>query len=84
LEANQAVSFLIQLQNFRDEASVQSLTLKNGQTQEQLIIRGANEFYEPVVSISRCSMGTNEEKWNDELRQSANIHNRKILFDAIH
>jgi hypothetical protein len=82
LEASQAVSFLIYLKHFRDEVSVQSLTLENGHTQEKLVIRGTNEFlYEPAVSISRCPMGTNEEEWIQEMSQHTNRYNRIIEFD---
>jgi hypothetical protein len=79
LEANQAVSFFIKLLFFRDAASVRSLTLENGQTKEKLVIKGANEDYDPVT-ISRCPMGTNEEEWIDEMSK-LNIHNRRIEFN---
>jgi hypothetical protein len=75
LEAKQQqVGFFIKLENFRDAASVQSLTLENGQTQEKLVIKGG--LY---VTISRYPMGINEEKWKS---QYPNFGNRKIKFDA--
>jgi hypothetical protein len=81
LEANQAVSFFIKLTSFRDDDSVQSLTLKNGQTQEKLVTKGigTNENYD-YVTISRYPMGTNEEEWIKEMRQHPNIDNREIDF----
>jgi hypothetical protein len=81
MEATQAVSFFIKLSKFRDDASVQSLTLENGQTQEKLVIKGENESYHPVVTISRCPMGTNEEEWGEEMSQPPNFDNRTIKFD---
>jgi hypothetical protein len=79
LEANQAVSFLIYLKHFRDEASVQSLILENRLTQEKLVIRGANEFNDPVVSISRCPMGTNEKEWIKKMNKRLIIHNHRSI-----
>jgi hypothetical protein len=80
LEANQAVSFFVKLENFRDDddVSVQSLTLENGKTQEELVIKGQGHDY---VTISRCPMGTkaNEEEC-EEMSQHTNIHNRTIIF----
>jgi hypothetical protein len=85
LEANQAVSFLICLKYFRDEASVQSLILENRQTQEKMVIRGTNEFKDPVVSISRCSMGTNELEFIKVMCQDlVTIHkHRSIEFNPL-
>jgi hypothetical protein len=82
LKADQAVSFFIKLEEFRDIISVQSLTLENCQTKEKLVINGANGLYDPVT-ISRDPIGTNEKGWIEEMGQRPNIHNRKILFDAI-
>jgi hypothetical protein len=77
----QAVSFFIKLEKFRDQTSVQSLTLENGQTQEKLVIKGANERYDPVT-ILRCPMGANEEEWIEEISQNLNTDsNREIIFD---
>jgi hypothetical protein len=76
LEANKAVSFFIELKNFRDAYSLQFSTLENGQTQEKLVIKGKTQH----VSISRYPIGTNEEKWNEEMSQGPNIPNRKIEF----
>jgi hypothetical protein len=81
MEATQAYSFFIKLSKFRDEASVQSLTLENGKTREKLVIKGANESYDPVETISRYPMGTNEEEWNEEMSQFPKIDNRTIKFD---
>jgi hypothetical protein len=76
LEANQqAVSFFIQLENFRDDSSVQSLTLENGKTQEKLVIKRGH-----YVTISRYPVGINEAEWMEEMSQDPNIHNRKIEF----
>jgi hypothetical protein len=80
LEAKQAVSFFIQLLYFRDDAIVESLTLENGQTQEKLVLRGANEFYDPVVSISRFPIKTNVDEWIKEMGQHPNFDNRIIQF----
>jgi hypothetical protein len=77
LEANQAVSFFVNLKDFRDDANVQSLTLENGQTQEKLVIKGTTRRH---VSISRFPMGTNEEEWIEEMNQRPNTDNRKIEF----
>jgi hypothetical protein len=79
LEANQAVSFFIKLEGFCDDASVQSLTLENGQTQEKLVIKGVNGIFDPVT-ISRYPLGTNEEEWNEEMSEYPKIHNRQIIF----
>jgi hypothetical protein len=82
LEANQAVSFFIRFHMFRDEDSVQSLTLENGKTHEKLVIRGKtgdNKF----LSISRCPMGTNEAEWIEEIIIDFKDHriiNRHIAF----
>jgi hypothetical protein len=77
LEANQAVSFFIELdEDFRDVASVQSLTLENSQTQEKLVIKGTAL----CMTISRYPMGTNEEKWVKEMSQRPNTDNRRIEF----
>jgi hypothetical protein len=81
LEASQAVRFFIKLKEFRDFANVQSLTMENGQTQEILVIKGVNENTD-YVTISRYPMGTNEEEWNKEMNEDANIYNREIIFDA--
>jgi hypothetical protein len=80
LEANQAVSFFIKLINFRD-ASVQSLTLENGQTQEKLVIKGrtGGQYY---VTISRYPMKTNEKEWVEEMNQVIEPDNRIIEFNA--
>jgi hypothetical protein len=64
---------------FRDDDSVQSLTLENGKTREKLVIKGANGDYRPVT-ISRYPMGTNEKEWIEELSQHSNMDNRKIEF----
>jgi hypothetical protein len=84
LESNQAVSFFIQFQNFRDNASVESMTLENSQTQEKMVIkrkiRGYNSLY---VSISRYPMGINEKKWDEEISKRLNFGNRKIEFIAL-
>jgi hypothetical protein len=79
LEANQAVSFFIRLEMFYDALSVQSLTLKNGQTKEKFVIKEANKSNDPVT-IVRCPIGTNEEEWIEEMSQFSNIHTRKIEF----
>jgi hypothetical protein len=80
LEANQqAVSFFITLTWFRDLASVQPLTLENGQTQEKLVIDRKTEGQD-YVSISRCPMGTNVEKWIEEIHKHPYIGARKIEF----
>jgi hypothetical protein len=80
LEANQAVSYFILPTFFRDDDSVQSLTLENGKTREKLVIKGANENSIPVVTISRYPIGTNEKEWIEELSQHSNMDNRKIEF----
>jgi hypothetical protein len=83
LEANGAVSFFIKLLYFRDSDSVQSLTLENGQTQEKLVIKGANGIHDPVVSISRYPMGTNEKEWIDELNHAHTLTiGTSIYFDV--
>jgi hypothetical protein len=46
-----------------------------------LVIKGANESYDPVVSISRYALGTNEEEWIEEMSQRSKIDNRTIKFD---
>jgi hypothetical protein len=80
LEANQqAVSFFIKLEDFRDAPVVQSLTLENGKTQEKLAIKGKTQDRN-YVTISRYPMGTNEEEWIIEMSQYAIIDNRKIEF----
>jgi hypothetical protein len=79
LEANQAVSFFIKLENFRDATTVQPLTLENGQTREKLVIKGKTQGQD-YVSILRCPLGTNEEEWIEEM-QRPNSDNRKIIFD---
>jgi hypothetical protein len=80
LEASQPVSFFIKLENFRDQANVQSLTLENGQTQEklELVIKGVIPGHDSAM-ISRYPMGTNEE-WIEAMSQFSNIDNRKIEF----
>jgi hypothetical protein len=85
LEANQAVSFLIYLKYFRDEASVQSLTLENGQTQEKLVIQGKTELHDhDYVTISRYPMGISEEEWIKVMCQHPTIHkHRSIEFDPL-
>jgi hypothetical protein len=65
---------------FRRQASIQSLTLENGQTQEKLVIKGTNDNYKPVT-ISRYPIGTNEEEWVEEMSQRPDTDNRKIEFD---
>jgi hypothetical protein len=74
LEANQqqAVSFFIKLENFRDAASVQPLILENGQTQEKLAIKGKTQHHD-YLSISRYPLGTNEKEWIEEMRQQSYI-----------
>jgi hypothetical protein len=83
LDDNQAVSFFIKLEEFRNDVSVQSLTLENSQTQEKLVIKGRTQGHE-YVSISRYPMGTNEEEWAEEMqmsqRQYPSIVNRRIEF----
>jgi hypothetical protein len=78
LEATQAVSFFVKLQNFR-VVHVQSLTLENSQTREKLVIKGATAFDGPAM-ISRYPMGTNEQVWIEEMSQRPNIDNRMITF----
>jgi hypothetical protein len=80
MEATQAVSFFIKLEIFRDDDSVQSLTLENDKTQEQLVIKGKTEGHD-FVSISRYPMGTNEEKFFEEMGQRPIIDNRTIYFE---
>jgi hypothetical protein len=82
LEANQAVSFFAKLEGFRDDASIQSLTLENGQTQEKLVIKRENKIYDHVVTISRYPMGTNQEEWIQEMSQYPDFGNREIIFDT--
>jgi hypothetical protein len=77
LEASQAVSFFIKV--FRDVASVQSLTLENGQTGEKLVIKGKTEGRDPVT-IARYPMGTNEEELIEEMSKFPNRDNRYIAF----
>jgi hypothetical protein len=81
LEANQAVSFFIELEMFRGQASVQSLTLENSKTREKLVIEGVTRDFDHVVKISRYPMGTNEEELNKVMSQYPNTDNRKIEFD---
>jgi hypothetical protein len=80
LEANQAVSFFVILSRFRDEASVQFLTLENGQTQEKLAIKGITEGHD-YVTITRCplEMEINDE-WGEEMKQQRQNSNRAIEF----
>jgi hypothetical protein len=80
-EANQAVSFFIKLYNFHDNASVQSLILENGQTQEKLVIKGKSRSRD-FVRILRYPIGTNEKEWVEEMSQHTNTHNRTIEFNA--
>jgi hypothetical protein len=77
LDATQAVSFFIELEDFREEANVQPLTLENGKTQEKLVIRGTND---DSVKISRYPMGMNEKEWIEEMSKGPSICNRKIGF----
>jgi hypothetical protein len=81
LEANQAVSFFIKLINFRDDASVQSLTLENLQTQEKLVIKRANKSC-IHVTILRYPMGNNEKELVEEMNQLTAPDNRIIEFNA--
>jgi hypothetical protein len=81
LEANQAVSFFVKLQLFGAAVTVQSQTLDNGQTLEKLVIKGATGIYDSTT-ISRYTIGTNEEEWDKEISQHQNIGHREILFDA--
>jgi hypothetical protein len=80
LEATQAVSFFIRLDTFRDEDSLQSLTLENGKTQEKLVIKGKTGD-DKYMSISRCPMGTNEAEWIEEMNKGPSIYNRQIGFE---
>jgi ferritin-like protein len=82
LEANQAVSFFIKVEEFRDADSAQSLTLENDKTQEKLVIKIKAKYQSHnYVTISRYPMGTIEEEWMNEMNQHANIDIRKIEFD---
>jgi hypothetical protein len=76
LEANQAVSFHINLTFILDDSTAQSLTLENGQTREKLAIKGQARY----VTISRYPMGTNEEEWKEMI--NPNLGNRTIHFYA--
>jgi hypothetical protein len=79
LEANQAVSFFIKVDEFRDQASVQSQTLENSKTQEKLVFEGKIRGHYNYVTISRYQMGINDEEWIEETGKHAN---REIEFDG--
>jgi hypothetical protein len=78
LEAKQAVCFFIQLENFCDATNVQSLTMENGITQEELVIKPANDNYK-FMTILRYPMGTTVE-WIEEMSHYHTIHKRRIEF----
>jgi hypothetical protein len=81
LKANQPVSFFIKLEYFRVLPLVESLTLENSQTQEQLVIKQETQrLGSGPVSISRYPMETNQEEWIKEMEQRPNTDNRKIEF----
>jgi hypothetical protein len=76
LDANQAVSFFVCIQIWnRDEAAhVQSLSLDNNKTQENLVIQGLDIDPNLIgfVTISRYPMGATEE-WIKEMRKGMEV-----------